>query len=395
MKAFLLSLFGFSAALAALAFPVFVLGSFWVFGTTGAIVWLVCLGALMALSVMNFRKQRWLGKSFAVLSVLMLLCSGYLPVWRLAEIANDSRADKVFCEGCTENSRAGLWKYRQNGAVVWEMKLEDTGAVYRPEASPRALMAVQKGGLWGFIDRKGKLIVPIEHTHLSPYFLDENDLASVGKDGLIGFVDLSGNMVVKPQFTEVGRYNPFLTQVKTKEGKWGYMKKSGELAIPARYDDASDFVKVSDAGRFLAITNVSSEGCFLIDGDGKAIAGPFSRCHTPMPDDEAQLLAMQDKASGLFGYMKLTGAWAIAPKFNHVSLKPISSKKAIGNATIGCGSIGGKFSVISPTGAVLVHEKYDECEEATRDDPTIVGDVKYGGKRYWLHEDGRETAAPQ
>ena len=47
-------------------------------------------------------------------------------------------------------------------------------------------------------------------------------------------------MVIEPQFGEVGDFREGLAQVE-KDGKWGFIDKSGKVGIEPQFDDAEPF----------------------------------------------------------------------------------------------------------------------------------------------------------
>ena len=53
-----------------------------------------------------------------------------------------------------------------------------------------------------------------------------------------GFVDLKGKSVVPHQFSQVKGFSNGLAAVKSKKGLWGYVDKKGRWAIPAKFQDA-------------------------------------------------------------------------------------------------------------------------------------------------------------
>jgi hypothetical protein len=99
------------------------------------------------------------------------------------------------------------------------------------------LIPYRKGDKCGYIDKKGKIVIPIQYDDAD--FFSEG-LASVKINGKWGYVDKKGNMVVPPVYDDAWLFSEGLAQVKI-NGKWGYIDKRGRMVIPAVYDDAGSF----------------------------------------------------------------------------------------------------------------------------------------------------------
>lgn len=102
--------------------------------------------------------------------------------------------------------------------------------------------AVMKGGKWGIINSKGKVILPIEYDnngHRSEAYLYHDGLALIQKDNLFGYCDMDGNIVIIPCFTNAYQFSDGLAPVEL--GGWGYIDTTGEMFIPPVFDIASPF----------------------------------------------------------------------------------------------------------------------------------------------------------
>lgn len=99
------------------------------------------------------------------------------------------------------------------------------------------LMRAMKNGFSVIVTEKGK-ILPGEYLHINEF---KEDLSSVkSKDNKCGFIDRSGKVVIPLEYEDAGNFSEGLAPVK-KDGKWGYISKSGEVKIPFEFDEASDF----------------------------------------------------------------------------------------------------------------------------------------------------------
>ncbi|MDR1706316.1 MAG: WG repeat-containing protein, partial [Clostridiales bacterium] len=94
------------------------------------------------------------------------------------------------------------------------------------------LAPVIKDDKWGFIDKTGKVVVPLEYDQV--YSFSEG-LAPVIKDGKYGFIDKTGKVVVPLEYDDVYNISEGLATV-MKDDKWGFIDKTGKVVVPLEYD---------------------------------------------------------------------------------------------------------------------------------------------------------------
>lgn len=115
------------------------------------------------------------------------------------------------------------------------------------------LAAVKMGGKWGFIDKKGKLIIEAKFDKVLP-FRDGLAAANIGfyydpknadacRTGKWGFIDSQGNWVVEPAYEVAESFKDGLAKVNSGAiyrsyrgvsllgGKWGFLRKDGSWFI--------------------------------------------------------------------------------------------------------------------------------------------------------------------
>jgi hypothetical protein len=108
------------------------------------------------------------------------------------------------------------------------------------------LAYVRAGSKKTFINKKGKTVINLSsYEEVSPFMYDE--MIAVRKAGKLGFVNHKGKLVVKPLYENplLGAFNNGLAAVAVKNTdgalKWGYINKTGEMVIPATFEDAGTF----------------------------------------------------------------------------------------------------------------------------------------------------------
>ncbi len=119
---------------------------------------------------------------------------------------------------------------------------------------------VKKDGKWGFINKKGELVIPCKDYWSIGEFSE--GLASVqwieeiegngSKNS--GYIDINGNMVIElnTKYDQIGDFHEGLASISDYE-KSGFINKKGQIVISCKYNSANNF---SDG---LAAVNLSSK----------------------------------------------------------------------------------------------------------------------------------------
>ena len=103
----------------------------------------------------------------------------------------------------------------------------------------------------GFINTSGEFEINPQYEYFEFYDSESTwgnypqhgffeGLARVKVDQKIGYIDSTGKMVIQPQFTYGGNFVNGLARVKV-NGKMGFINKKGVLVVPAIYDSAFNF----------------------------------------------------------------------------------------------------------------------------------------------------------
>ncbi len=162
------------------------------------------------------------------------------------------------------------------------------------------LAPAKQNGKCGYIDKTGTFIIPVQYDNFG---LFSEGLATVMQNGKCGYIDSTGKLIIPVQYDDAGGFSESLAPVKM-NGKWGYIDKTGAILIPARFDFA---------GRF-------TEGMARVVQDAKW--GYIDRTGTfmiPAQYDEAYVFTddvARVKKNGKYGYIDRTGAFIIPTQYD-------------------------------------------------------------------------------
>lgn len=85
------------------------------------------------------------------------------------------------------------------------------------ESFSEGLAAVCVDDMWGFINGKNELVIPLEYDGADFFF---EGLAAVQKDGKWGFIDKSNKLIIPYEYDNFYGFDEGLNRV-SKDGKWG------------------------------------------------------------------------------------------------------------------------------------------------------------------------------
>ncbi|MGG1676283.1 WG repeat-containing protein [Neobacillus sp. NRS-1170] len=240
------------------------------------------------------------------------------------------------------------------------------------------------GNKWGYINEKGKFILPPIYENAGDF--QDNGLAIVRVMNHAGVINSSGYFIVKPKYDTI---NPFsegratvidhqgfkvidesgkeitsraysyigdykesraLMADYTKEGwyRYGYLNKRGKEVIPLTYEAASDFTD----GRAVVKTN---RGRFaLIDLTGKEVNSyPFYF----VGNYGQRMMAFQVRANEKCGYIDEQGKITIEPKFS--GAQSFINNRAIVNVSE---DYKDHYGLIDQTGSFIIKPNYNLIE---------------------------------
>lgn len=171
---------------------------------------------------------------------------------------------------------------------------------------------VQKKKIPGFIDKTGKLIIPLENFfHANPF---SEGLAPVldYKSKLWGYIDHTGKVVIQPKFKSGGSFHSGLA--KFKKGKlYGFINKNGKVVIQPKYSSVKDF-KTS-----YTLAKLPNNNKYLIlHSSGKEISSSVFPSNSNFQKSEYKNKRLRFKQERKYGFKDLSNRTVIPPIFDKV-----------------------------------------------------------------------------
>jgi len=98
-------------------------------------------------------------------------------------------------------------------------------------------VGLQKNGLWGVINDKGKTIIPFKYEALTDITYWGEDVVGAKMNGKWGLINHENKIILPFEYEGFGYYSEGLIAVR-KNGKWGFVDTNGNVIISPMYDDA-------------------------------------------------------------------------------------------------------------------------------------------------------------
>lgn len=230
----------------------------------------------------------------------------------------------------------------------------------------------EKIGKWGYVDNKGKAIIPFTYDNAYPFlpyglakvelnekfclideenkkitpFYDEildflEDLAKVRLNEKWGYIDTTGQEVISPKYDFVSNFDENLAKVIV-DGKYGFIDKTGKDVAPQIYSDVGNFTED------LAWVKINDKYGF-IDKAGNEIIPPEYDHVENFSNGLARV-----ELSNEYGYIDKEGKEIIPVNHDYVGhfkngLVPVKSN--------------GKYGYKNEKGEIVIALKYDEAED--------------------------------
>lgn len=173
------------------------------------------------------------------------------------------------------------------------------------------LAGVKKDDKVGYIDKKGRTVIPFEYDGPIQDFFDGIVTVFKGDDNI--YMDPTGKELFRTQ--RFGRFNDGLSQERSENGLIGFKDKTGKVVIPAQFDYAGEF---SDG--MCWVTKPGSDDIGYIDTTGKLVvpclyAWPPER--SPTDFHEGLCCVMVDADHERFAFIDKTGKRAFPAFYNN------------------------------------------------------------------------------
>jgi len=201
---------------------------------------------------------------------------------------------------------------------------------------------------WGYADQTGKMIINAQYSKCYPFTKDGFAAIYDSYNRIYHFIDTTGR-TLKTEITDfkindglgfdIEGFSNGLVAIKA-NGKWGYLNTSGKLAIPLKYDEASEFnsgVAVTKISKKFIVINTSGEE-FEVTEPTIIEVKHFSENLAPYrsisksfgfigKDGKIAILAQYEsvgyfvnglawaKKNGFIGFINPNGEWVIKPQF--------------------------------------------------------------------------------
>jgi hypothetical protein len=201
----------------------------------------------------------------------------------------------------------------------------------------------------------------------SEYQMFVNDLLGFEKDGKCGFMDKTGKEVIPPKYDWIGDFSQGLACVLEGDwetGTWGFIDPDGNYVIPSIYSDALSF----DESGLAPVEKDDIWG--YINTKGEYVIEPQYQYAYNFSENGMAKVTVDDK----YGFIDQTGAFVIQPEFDEVY------DFDNGYAVVFVGEWEtGKYGYIDEKGNYLVEPQYDQAYNFTKDGyAMVVKDDKCG-----------------
>lgn len=130
-----------------------------------------------------------------------------------------------YYQGLALVKKDGKWGYIDKNGHVKIPLIYDSANNFMGEK----IAKVKKDNLWGYINTEGKEVIPVDY-----YFCGEisNGIIAVGKGGKYGFIDRNGNKVCDLIYDRVEPFSSEGTAKVVLDRKFGYINTSGVVIVP-------------------------------------------------------------------------------------------------------------------------------------------------------------------
>ncbi len=171
----------------------------------------------------------------------------------------------------------------------------------------KGIAIVCQSGLYGFINNKGKFILPMEYE--LPDYDYEPAVLLAKKDNRYGYLDYEGHILVALNYEEIAPYSSIMKA--KKEKKWGFIREDETIILPFKYDFVEDFGVDKTTFRFQNETVIG-----WVDLKGKERT--TEQLSTWADNVETPLGGVQNvKVGNYYGLIQENGRWIIPVRYQN------------------------------------------------------------------------------
>jgi hypothetical protein len=236
-------------------------------------------------------------------------------------------------------------------------------------------LVVKEDSQLEYIDKTGKtsLILPPE---IDKAFSFSDGLAPVSSNGKYGYIDTKGKIIVPTKYAFAKAFSSGLGLVaeldeKTNSMKWGYVNKQNEVKIKCQFSYAYNF-----SNELAMVQNGTDYG--YIDKEGSYKINPQFKFATDFNGDYACI-----KQGDLFGYIDKEGKIAINPQYK-------SAEGFVDGVAVVSNSEG-KFGTIDDQGTYKITPQFDYLSRFYDD----IAIISMGNKIGMINAEGKIVVNPQ
>ncbi|MHB8500846.1 MAG: WG repeat-containing protein [Candidatus Acidiferrales bacterium] len=261
-----------------------------------------------------------------------------------------------------------------------------------------ALFEVEEHGREGFIDRTGRIVIPLCFDAVGEF---SEGLARFERDGRWGYINPTGNVVIEPTLPWAEEFHEGLAHVQVTgtvlgyDGRWGYVDQTGKIVIPPNSGRMISDSSGEESAFHDGLAMIEVEGKAIpprkgfIDNDGRLVVPARFTYAYPFSEGLAAATESESGDTG-WGYIDKSGIWVIPPRFDWASsfefgLAPVNRKK-------NCGYIDKKGNEVlrlpAPGGQ-------QDCAAAWGDFTDGLSRWLFGKKYGFIDRNGRTVIPPQ
>ena len=232
------------------------------------------------------------------------------------------------------------------------------------------LARVRKGAFYGFIDKKGKIVIPC----VWEFALDFSEgLAGVKLNEKWGYIDKTGKIIISLHWKRVqsfkGRHGLVLEN--RNRSKWKFINKSGEIikTISSRYMKRS-------SSNYVFIRNIDKENWKLVEIKTGKVIRTSRLIHVYPFSEDLAVVVEKNKKWGVIGF---DGKYRLPPIYEQISsfsngLAPV--KKS------------GKWGVIDKKGTPIAEFLWDEMKSYSNG----IAAAKRGDFWWFINKKGKKVS---